>query len=207
MKLTGLNMFFMPSTSKEVGLRRVNKPVEVNKRTFITDVPTFLNPKHVVATPNVQVNKEEILHPILKKIDGKKLPIIIKKKLNLDNENKNVKVEEEIIHPILKNLVDKKIPIIILRNEKRFDVDVLKYLEKNHYKEIDYKYYYPIISLVEYERILMEENPTITLVEYEKSLMEKNPTITLVEYERSLMEENEKFKNQLDEDQINNVCS
>ena len=155
MKFSG---FFI--SSKKVHTESVKfTPKVLNQEFFIRSFtlkafPIFLNPKHVVDT-HVQVNKEEILHPILKKIDSK------------------------------------KIPIIILRNEKRFDVDVLKYLEKNHYKEIDYKYYYPII----------------TQVEYEKSLMEENQTITLVEYERSLMEENENFKNQLEEDQINNIRS
>lgn len=177
MKFSG---FFI--SSKKVHTESVKfTPKVLNQEFFIRSFtlkafPIFLNPKHVIAT-HVQVNKEEKNE--------------IKIQRNLDNENKNVKVEEEIIHPILKNLVDKKIPIIILRNEKRFDVDVLKYLEKNHYKEIDYKYYYPII----------------TQVEYEKSLMEENQTITLVEYERSLMEENENFKNQLEEDQINNIRS
>lgn len=128
---------------------------------------TFLNLNH-----EVQVNKEEnneikcqgnldkeinyrkleekILPPILKKIDGTNLRISIKKKLHVDKENNYVKLEEEFIPPILKTLVGKKIPII-LRNAKRFDVDVLKYLEKNHYKEVNYKQLYPRISLEEYE--------------------------------------------------------
>ena len=66
------------------------------------------------------------------------------------NKEKNV---EERIPPILKNLLDKKTPIIILHNEKRFDADILKYLEKNQYKEMDYKHLYPRITLQEYESL------------------------------------------------------
>ena len=54
-------MFFKTCTSKEVGIRRVNKPVEVNKRTFCFLFKKF---KSIFKGPTPKAKKDEQVNNI-----------------------------------------------------------------------------------------------------------------------------------------------